>query len=486
MRGLRSKEAEEAVLGSLLIDPDAIERVLGTGLVASDFHYSVSGIIFAAISELYHNGGPPADYILVSEKLRQSGQLKKIGGQARLTGLINDCATSIHAVHYAGVVRELARKRRYVQLAGDVMQLAHEEGPIGKLEAGAAKLWTELRAEALYQTVVRSAADILASIDQVPPDVVAGFLPGHEPTILAGHGGTGKGYVCLDLATQVSQGLPWLGMQTQKVPVLVIDRENTEPRLHRRLRRIMAGHELETAPDIYFVYDVRTRLSDAGFVGEIVALARRVSAGLIILDSLADFLGGLDENSNPEMALVAAKLRAIAVQSEAALLGQHHTPKASAGKTYQSARGASSLFDGVHCVIQLIRDGDVVTLRQEKNRGGPELTIKARVAWDSVFDWSGKSDSFSLSLLSASAGRQSRKSDPDEVAIKKVLGNGDWRLSNEVVKEAMAATNHKRSTVHSKLKGMVGDLILDKTDQGAGKPYLVRLVRDRPEKPSMS
>lgn len=470
-RGLASREAEHAVVGSLLIDPDAMANVLETGLVASDFHYSVPQIIFATMLEIHSNGGPPADYVVLCEKLRQTGRLDDIGGQDKVTRLIGECATSVHAGHYAGLVRDLARRRRYVRVASDLIRLTHDGQSIDALDVGAAELWAEISREAKPEPQIRSAAEILASEQPIAPDIVAGFLPGDEVTVLAGHGGTGKGYVCLDLATRITQGLPWLGLATTRATVLIVDRENSEPRTRHRLARIMAGHGLEIAPELYVVDDTRTRLTDAAFVGEIAGRARYVGAGLVILDSLADFLGDLDENSNPDMALVADRLRAITRETGAAVLAQHHTSKASAGKDWQTARGASSLFDGVHCVIQMTRDGDTVTLRQEKNRDGPELTVKARVNWAD-----GPPESFCLSPLSLTVGRQPRKGDPDERAILDILKDGDPRLSSELVAAVMKETGRTRRTVQGKLRGLIDDRVLNAPDRAPGKAYTVSMM----------
>jgi len=463
-----NKQAEEAVLASLLIDPQAMPRVLATGLRVDGFYFSALGTIYQAMLEIRTDGHPQADYVLLCGRLRQTNKLEAVGGESAITRLISECATSIHATYYAELVRDLAYRRQYMQVAGEIVRLAHERDSIAEVRAEAGELLVDLerQSRACMVTEIRSAADILASAEPVPPDIVAGLLSSKEPTLVAGHGGTGKGYICLDLSVRVSQGLPWLGLETRKVPVLIIDRENTEPRLHLRIRRVMQGHDLKTPPPIHFVYDVATRLDQASFVDEVVGLAERTSAGLIILDSLADFLGGLDENSNPNMALAAEHLRAIAATSGAALLAQHHTPKYSAGKASQSARGASSLFDGVHAVIQLIRDGDLVTLTQEKNRGGPEITIKARMNWTA--------DAFNLSPLSVTSGRQARKRDEDEVAILRALEDGKWHWSNELVAAVMSLSTHARRTIHRKLKLLIEDQVLVVDEQVDGKPYMVR------------
>lgn len=117
--------AEEATIGALLIDPDAMPRVMETGLRPESFWIARLGIIFRAILAL-HERGEPADYILVVAELRESGQLDNAGGPAKLTELIGRCPTSVYATHYANLVLRCALQRRVILMAGRAAQMAYE------------------------------------------------------------------------------------------------------------------------------------------------------------------------------------------------------------------------------------------------------------------------------------------------------------------------------------------------------------------------
>jgi len=119
------REAEEATIGALLVDPDAIARVLATGLQPGDFHLMPLRLIFRAIMEL-HERDEPADYILVLAELKRRDLLKDVGGPAGVTALITRCPTSIYATHYANVVARCALQRRMIALAGQVAKTAYE------------------------------------------------------------------------------------------------------------------------------------------------------------------------------------------------------------------------------------------------------------------------------------------------------------------------------------------------------------------------
>jgi len=120
-----SIEAEEAVLGSLLIDPDAILRV-ASFLRAEDFYREKNGWIYQAILDL-HERREPADFITLCEELERKGQLKEIGGPAEITRLINSVPTSIHVEFYGHIVERAAIRRRLISAAGQIAALAYEE-----------------------------------------------------------------------------------------------------------------------------------------------------------------------------------------------------------------------------------------------------------------------------------------------------------------------------------------------------------------------
>jgi replicative DNA helicase len=118
-------EAEEAVLGALLIDPDAIIR-LTTIVRPEDFYREKNGWIFDAIFTL-HERREPVDYLTVCDELERRGQLEEVGGAAFMTSLINAVPTSIHAEHYSRIVERTSTRRRLIDAAGQIAGLAYQE-----------------------------------------------------------------------------------------------------------------------------------------------------------------------------------------------------------------------------------------------------------------------------------------------------------------------------------------------------------------------
>ncbi len=120
-----SVEAEEALLGSILIDPSALNDVAAF-LQADDFFIVKNGWVWETIQRL-HERNEQIDYITVVEELRQQDRLEEVGGPAYITYLINHTPTSIYAEAYGRIVERAAMRRRLLRAASEIAQLAHEE-----------------------------------------------------------------------------------------------------------------------------------------------------------------------------------------------------------------------------------------------------------------------------------------------------------------------------------------------------------------------
>jgi replicative DNA helicase len=128
----QSIEAEQSVLGALLIDKDAVIEVAEL-LSAPDFYRQHHGTIYAAILDLYERR-EPVDIVTVSEVLERQEKLEEIGGSAYLTSLINLTPTAVNAVHYARIVERKGVLRNLISAAGKIAGLGYqEEGEIGEV-----------------------------------------------------------------------------------------------------------------------------------------------------------------------------------------------------------------------------------------------------------------------------------------------------------------------------------------------------------------
>ncbi len=120
-----SIEAEEAVLGSLLIDPEALFRVTPF-LKGEDFYIQKNGWIYEAVLAL-HERREPIDFVTLCDELERREQLEELGGTAYITQLINAVPSAIHVESYGHIVEQAAIRRRLISAASQIAQLAYQE-----------------------------------------------------------------------------------------------------------------------------------------------------------------------------------------------------------------------------------------------------------------------------------------------------------------------------------------------------------------------
>ncbi len=122
---LHSREAEEAVIGAVLINPEVYYDV-AQFLQADDFYIHRLRWIWEAFTRL-HETRTPLDLLTVSEELTRANRLTEIGGPAYLTSLVNQVPTSLHADAYGHVVETHSLRRKLLEAANNVASMAYDE-----------------------------------------------------------------------------------------------------------------------------------------------------------------------------------------------------------------------------------------------------------------------------------------------------------------------------------------------------------------------
>ena len=117
-------EAEESVLGSMLLSKDAIAEVLEL-LREDDFYRPAHRTVFRSVLELYGHGDA-VDAVTVQEELRRSGALADIGGAPFLHTLVASVPTAANAAYYARIVKEAGVLRRLIDVGTQIVQLGFE------------------------------------------------------------------------------------------------------------------------------------------------------------------------------------------------------------------------------------------------------------------------------------------------------------------------------------------------------------------------
>lgn len=248
-----SREAEEAVIGAVLINPEAYYDV-AQFIKIDDYYFHRNRYIWEAFVRL-NERRTPIDFLTVSEELEQMGRLAEIGGAAYLTALINNVPTSLHAEAYGHIVEETAIRRRMLEAANQIAKLAYqEEIGIGAVMDDAEKAIfgvSERRLTRDLQSIQEVLGDYydrigqLAGRDEEIFGVPTGFidldklLGGLQPSdllIVAGRPGQGKTGFLLSIAKNAAQ------LYKKKVAIFSLEMSNEQ-----LVQRILAQ---ETAIDM--------------------------------------------------------------------------------------------------------------------------------------------------------------------------------------------------------------------------------------------
>lgn len=210
-------EAEQYVLGSMMLSRDAIEAVQ-EHLEVDDYYRAAHETIHAAIMELYA-ANEPVDALTVSAELKRRGELSRIGSATYLHTLISSVSTTASAGYYARIVRERAQLRRLVNAGTRIVQLgyAEGEGDVDELiDSAQAEIFSlsERRTMTDYVPLSDLADPLLRELDSrqqhqglargVPTGLVdldkltAGLHPG-QMIIIAARPGMGKSTLAMNL-----------------------------------------------------------------------------------------------------------------------------------------------------------------------------------------------------------------------------------------------------------------------------------------------
>ncbi|MBI2644022.1 MAG: replicative DNA helicase [Candidatus Wildermuthbacteria bacterium] len=217
----QSIEAEMSLLGCLMLDKDAIVRVVDF-LEPRDFYRNTHQLIYQAAQELFERS-EPIDLLSVSTRLKEKGQLETIGGHGYLTELMNTVPTASHVMTYAKIVQRKRILRDLIVAAREieVMGYDEEEDPDVLLDKAEAQIFS-IAQKNLSHNFVRikdtleeafERYDRLHRGDQLTRGVPTGFadldktLSGFQQSdliILAARPSLGKSALAVDIARRVA------------------------------------------------------------------------------------------------------------------------------------------------------------------------------------------------------------------------------------------------------------------------------------------
>jgi replicative DNA helicase len=118
-------EAEQSVLGSLMLDKEAIIQIADI-IKPEDFYRGIHTNIYQVMLELFEKN-EPIDLLSLTNRLEEKKQLEEIGGASYLTSLANLVPTAAHVVHYAKIIKHKKILRDLIETSGQITQLSYQE-----------------------------------------------------------------------------------------------------------------------------------------------------------------------------------------------------------------------------------------------------------------------------------------------------------------------------------------------------------------------
>ena len=413
-------EAEMAVLGSMLLDEDAMStafEILDKGSFYKDAHAK----IFESILGLY-NSNKAVDLITLTNELKKNGVLDEIGGVSFLTALVNAVPTAANISHYVAIVREKSILRTLINNATKIVSLCYEsEGNIDEVVDSAEKFIFEVsdrRTQSGYVHLKEIIKDSIETIDKlyqkkahvtgVPTgyvdfDIKTAGLQASDLIVIAGRPSMGKSAFAIGIAEYVGV--------TEKIPVAIFSLEMAKEQL---VQRMLCSHAKVDAHKVRTGYlstsdwprltAAAGKLSEAPIfiddapsisVMELRAKARRLKAHqdikLIILDYMQLMRGsGNIENRQQEISEISRSLKALARELNVPVIAISQLSRAVESRTdhrpqLSDLRESGAIEQDADVVVLILREEyynptpenqGIAELIIAKQRNGPVGTLK--------------------------------------------------------------------------------------------------------------
>lgn len=412
-------EAEEAILGGILIDPEAIGRVTEV-LVPEAYYIAAHRNIYQAALDLQARG-LPTDLMGIASWLKDKGILEKVGGQSRLAQLVDRTISAANIDQYAKLVMDKYTRRKLIQSGGEIIQLGYEtETPLEEiLDKSEQALFgiTQERPTAGLTATSDILTDTFSDIEQrslgmVLPGLACGFYDLDAMTqgfqrsdliITAARPAMGKTSFVLNVARNIAD--------THRQPVAIFSLEMSKAQLIYRLLSSEAkiesgrlrtgriaqhewepmGHAINTLSQLPIFIDDTPGIG----VTEIRSKARRLQAeqggalGLILIDYL-QLMEGSGDNRVQELSKMTRSLKGLARELNVPVIALSQLSRGVESRTNKrpmmsDLRESGAIEQDADLIMMLYReeyydpdtpDRGIAEIILTKHRNGPTGTVK--------------------------------------------------------------------------------------------------------------
>lgn len=413
-------EAEEAILGGILLDPEAISRV-SDRLIPEAFYISAHKDIYQAALRL-HNQGKPTDLLSLIAWLSDHDLLKSIGGKSKLAQLVDRTVSAVNIDALAALVMDKYLRRKLIQSGNEIVQLGYETQTelATVLDQAEQKVFsiTQERPQrgliAISDTLVdtfqelesREQGQALPGLlsDFYDLDGLTGGFQRSDLIIVAGRPAMGKTALCLNIAHNIAA--------RYKLPVAIFSLEMSKEQLVQRLlaseaaiesHRMRAGRisqnewehlsrAISTLSELPIFIDDTANMT----VMEMRSQARRLQAehnkelALILIDYLQLMQGGDTDNRVQELSRITRSLKGLARELKVPVIALSQLSRGVEARTNKrpllsDLRESGSLEQDSDLVLMIYRDDyynsdspdrGIAEVIAAKHRNGPTGTVK--------------------------------------------------------------------------------------------------------------
>jgi len=409
--------AERVVLGSILVDSNAIEQV--GDLTAEDFWLARHGAVYRAALACHAEYGC-TEIAVVLDYLKSHPETADVAGDpGAIVDLLDDGRSGLSVAVHAAIVASKARARRAINIAVEAQRRLYEGESIDDVVLDlqiAIDQQRSSRAVRLEDLCRPLACGMLSTPpeprkwlfrhptrDGVPCDdgFGDGLFPLGRVGVLSAAGGAGKTMAIMQAAVSVVTGRPLFGHFTVgaeargKKVLLLLGEEKTDE-VHRRLYTVaetlcLTEHEKALVEQRVIVgalsgQDVRlTTVSSSGVLARtpnVETICRMVDGGgfaLVGIDPLSRFAGGDMDKSNADATFFVQALERISDAGNTSTLCDHHTSKVSRRDGKAESRGATGLPDAARWEATLIANPDETVVKFQQTKSNYSIPMRKPV-----------------------------------------------------------------------------------------------------------
>lgn len=411
-------DAEELILGGILLDPEALSRVVDL-LKPEAFYINTHKEIYKAACTLHHQG-KPTDLMTVTTWLYDHDVLEKVGGQSKLVQLVDRTVSAVNIDRYATLVMEKYLRRELIQAGNEIVQLGFETS----MELEAVLDQSEQKIFSLTQTrpkqglvpISDTLIQTFQEIESRHQDIALPGLPSNFYDLDAMTGGFQRSDLII-VAGRPSMGKTSFAMAiarniAEKLPVAIFSLEMSKEQLVQRLLASEAGiesnylrtgrisqnqweplsHALGTLSNLPIYIDDSANLT----VMQMRSQARRLQTehggqlGLILIDYLQLMEGSGSENRVQEISRITRSLKGLSRELSVPVIALSQLSRGVEARTNKrpmmsDLRESGSIEQDADLIIMLYRDSyynpdsperDIAEVIITKHRNGPTGTVK--------------------------------------------------------------------------------------------------------------